>query len=136
MSVTAISAERNWITPQQQIDPLIKPNPEIIAVLTGTLQEPGQWPVLEIASLLAQYAVSTHFTNWYTALDRLNMLPEKLPFLPIQEILESNCPLRQGEKKADGTYYKVKDTSLLYLTPCTTFNKFVKHVSAYGEEHL
>lgn len=133
------SEKASWITPQQMLERCIKPNPEIMAALIGTQQEPGALPVQAVASIVAQYALDNlnpNLTNWYTALDRLNMLPRKVPSLSIEQILESNCPTREGQVKEDGTYYKVSDTSFLYLRPRGTLNEFVARAGAYGEIHL
>lgn len=79
-------------------------------------------------------------TNWYTARERLRALPEKLPPLPkdIHQIVNSKCPIYDGQIKADGTHYSVDDTHFLQLL-CEedgSLNHFENNVvKPYGENH-
>src|SRR5947208_13192342 len=104
-----IPAGAGWITPKQQLERLFEP---IRVEVTGT----GMPAVL--AQIVAEYAANT---AWYEALERLNILPEKLPPLPwdIHLILGGLCPIRaiEGETKEDATLYRVSDTHSLCLIP-------------------
>jgi hypothetical protein len=115
----AIQAEAGagWITPERQLERLIRSDERVIAEVAGTRDRPGPLPVLELASIVAQYAadnLSPSLTNWHTALHRFSMLPDKIP------------PLHD----------EVSDTGLLYLRPPGSLNELEAHMSAYGEAHL
>jgi hypothetical protein len=137
MAIPAAQAVReDWITPKQQLEMLLRPIHAVIAEVADTAL-----PVWELASIVAEYAadnLSPSLTNWHTALDRLNMLPDKILPLPLNicQILDSICPIRGGETKKDGTAYKVSDTHSLYLIPPDSLNELEARVNAYGQEHL
>jgi hypothetical protein len=78
-------------------------------------------------------------TEWYTARERLGILPEKLPPLPwnIDQILNSKCPVYGDEKKEDGTHYTVKETHVLQLL-CEedgSINQFEKEIRAHWKKY-
>lgn len=116
VTVSQLSSEQGWITPEEQLERF-----ESIAVAKKvSFAVPPLIP--DIAKIIAGYAVGECdplLTNWYTALTRLGVLPKKIPPLPwhIRQILDSKCPVYDGQNKPDGTPYKIKDTHILYLIP-------------------
>ncbi len=66
-------------------------------------------------------------TNWYTALERIQALPDEIPALPrnIHQILGSNCPIHSNKR--------IGETHSLYLIPPGTLNGLEECVSAYGQ---
>lgn len=125
MAAMAIQAgagdQAKWITPEQQLEKWIKPNELVIAELAGTRQRPGPLPVWEVAFIVAEYAadnLSPNLTNWHIALERLTILPDKIPPLPLD------------------IHDEVSDIKVLYLIPPGSLNELEACVSAYGQEHL
>jgi hypothetical protein len=137
---------REWITPEEQLNRLFNYNAQFITypILTSAISSPGLGgtkAIPGIANIIAQYAqdaLSPKFRNWYTALQLIGDLPDSIPALPrnMPQILNSNCPIRVGEKKPDGTPYQLGDTHLLYLIPPGTLNELEARVRAYGERAL
>ncbi|MBF8263707.1 MAG: hypothetical protein HW387_1372 [Parachlamydiales bacterium] len=125
MSSLALPAERvqaqapldpkaGWITPEQQLNRLYFSIAEKIGRLTHLN--------FGVARIVAEYVANDEWaTNWHTALNRLNSLPEKIPPLPanIFQILNSRCPIYGDLVKAEGkrfrTFVQVKDTHFLAL---------------------
>ena len=138
MAALPISRSRDhWITPQEQLDRL---QPHFIEEISARLLEEGSARLLEevsekllpvLAPLVFEYTNPIPMlTDWCTALERLNRLPEKIPPLPnhILHILGGKCPIFQGQMKADGTPYRVWDTHSLYLVPPLTTKEFERDV--------
>jgi hypothetical protein len=149
MAIPAPSAAqpqpREWITPQAQLDRLLKSNAQPIAYPVSQASicpdTYNQGTKLGIANIISQYAVealSPKLTNWHTALQRMNALPDKVPALPwnMPQILDGKCPIRGDEKKPDGTHYKLSHTHLLYLIPPMSLNELEARVRTYGKQAL
>ena len=71
-----------------------------------------------LAKIVGDYAndIGRNGTNWYTALSKLNLLPQSIPPLPsnIHEILMANCPIYSDKR--------VNDTHSLFLFPAGTID--------------
>ncbi|PIS02723.1 MAG: hypothetical protein COT85_01445 [Chlamydiae bacterium CG10_big_fil_rev_8_21_14_0_10_42_34] len=147
----------NWITPQKQlslakemaytkldslpdilkesvIDHAIKSASEDSNTFNARLKTIPSLQDLTIKRLLNLSPIM----DWYKALNRLNILPKKIPPLPenILHILEGPCPIYGDQKKEDGTNFKVKDTHVLYLIPeeLKSLNHFEREISKpYGQ---
>jgi hypothetical protein len=129
-SVQASNYKQDWITPGAQLKRLWMPVAKEIASLNILCPD--------IENMVAQSALDESVTNWYTALSRLRVRPDKIPPLPnhIGQTLDSNCPIYREQRKLDGTRYKVKDTHVLVLVPeeFGTVNQFERDVlKPYGE---
>lgn len=107
---------------------------KIRVIVNGRSEELGLPPM--VADLIAEYLIPPNLIHWHTALERLGLLPKRIPRLSgnIYNILHSPCPIRHGEKKADGTPYKVSDTHLLYLLPPGTLNELAVRARTYAEQ--
>lgn len=140
-----LQSQASWVTPQEQLDRLEKCHSKPIAyeisrepiyrTEMGDIANPG------IAKIISQCAVvdtlSPSLTNWHTALQRSNALPDKIPPLPwnIEQILNSKCPIFCEERKPNETHYKVEDTHSLYLDPFPTINALEASVNVYGQSY-
>ncbi len=120
----------HWITPNQQLLTFSKP---LIHEILNARDEQVQQSIWKkesfdpaIVDIVAEYAfdsLSKQFTNWHTALERLNVLPQKIPPLPanIIQALERDYT----------------DTHFLTLVPeeLGSINKFVEEVIVpYGKQ--
>lgn len=107
-----LDPKAGWITPQELLKRLLLPIAERVS-------DPDTTPLfLDLAKLVAEYAIDKWLTNWYTAYDRLQALPKKLPPLSVEriyKIMYSECPIYSDQVKADGEFYKIKDTHLFSL---------------------
>lgn len=96
--------KRDWISPGTQLDILWAKTEEKLQNLNTLIPKCGE-TVLE-------YTNEKWVSNWYTALKKLNVLPELIPPLPenIATIMESPCPIYGGD-------LQIKDTHFLQLIP-------------------
>jgi hypothetical protein len=136
---------REWISPQGQLNRLFEYNVQSIAYPISTIISSEQLgrvkEIPEVAGIIFQYtleALSPNLTNWYTSLQRIGALPDKVPALPwnMPQILDSKCPIRSDERKPDGTHYKLSDTHSLYLILPGSPNELETRVRAYGSQAL
>jgi len=115
----APQAKTNHITPQKQLEELIKPCAAPIAErIQQSRQQTGLYCHLEC--LIAHYAVDEpRLTNWFIVLEILGFLPRYVPRLPFNMFhgLMGKCPVFESQKGSNGSSYKVIDTSVLYLIP-------------------
>jgi len=148
----------SWITPQEQLEILASPLvskqlheherdlesiPEIVIeqiaasaikaslkpIIGGELQSGKKLFDMVVEQHLAQpRQLPSNLTNWYTALQRIDALPEKIPPLPlnIHEILGDKCPIDPSRK--------IGETHSLYLIPPGSLNELEERVRAYGQE--
>ena len=155
-------SRESWITPQEQLEFLASPMvrqrldedetrelleslPEGIidripaSVIRSSLKsikgETGHFPTLfdmVIEQLVEPRPLPSNQTNWYTALERIGALPDKIPALPrnIHEILGSPCPIHSTDK----TPLTVGQTHSLYLLPPGSLNELEQRVSSYGQK--
>src|SRR5665213_1469205 len=148
MAIPASSAvqRREWITPQGQLDRLLKHNSQSIAypISTSAISSPGLGQIEElphIAGIISEYAMEAlgpELTDWHTALKRRGALPGRIPALPrnMPQILGSKCPIYGDQKKPDGTHYRYRDTWSLSLKTPETVNELEANVRAYGAQAL
>ncbi len=134
--MAAASASRSvptedWITPQEQLRRLRQWDIDALDSVPS-LRERNMRDVLGIVADLNAPAA---LTNWYKALESLDLLPERIPPLPhnIHQILMNKCPIKGNQLKPDGTPYRIIDTHSLYLIPRGTLNELEARVSAYGQ---
>lgn len=104
VSNNVFNQPREWITPEEQLSRLSQP-------LVSRIAEAKIFPN-GIADIISVYAIPSEWSNWHTALKRMNMLPDSIPALPlhITQILNSKCPIYNGQKS-------LKESGVLYLKP-------------------
>lgn len=126
LNITAQPEQGEWITPEEQ---LRRWNAPILGQLSKTLPP-------ELLQILGQYIALP--STWYTALQRIGMLPARIPALPdnIYEILNKKCPIHGDKLDSDGDPLKIWQTHSLYLIPAGTLDELEERVRAYGQAHL
>jgi hypothetical protein len=111
----------------------------IILGMDGAKASPQDTGLTDVAVMVAQYYLdlTSELTNWYTALQRLNQLPERMPPLPwnIIQILRGECSIFSEQLPPDEVPLKMIETGVLYLMPDDTVNEFEAVVRAYGAQH-
>ena len=132
-----------WITPCEQMLRLSRPLVKNCLVKGG--RDDGlRLPPYVISKIALEFfklsdqlprgphSLPSNFTNWYTALKRIDALPDKIPALPlnIHEILRSACPIFSTDK----TLRTIGETHSLYLIPPGTLNELEQRVSRYGQQ--
>lgn len=110
MSVPPSNRPPHWQSPESLFKKLNSQIGEKITESTPLIPD--------LSQLVTSYVLSP-LTNWYRGLEQLEALPSQIPPLPrhIEQILNSDCPLYRGIKKADQTAYKVFETHYLTLIP-------------------
>lgn len=92
----------------------------------------------DLAAIVSDYARDSIMTNWYTALERMNILPHDPVIEPlpenIEEIMESPSPTHHGLLKPDGTFYKIKEVGVFYLVPPHSFEHLDQKQKAFWKD--
>lgn len=105
-------SQGTWIHPGIQLKKLASPWARNISSVRQMIPD-----LSEIASL---YALDGKLIEWYTGLEKIGQLPEKIPPLPenIEDILNAPCPrFICSQKKENGTFYTVGEKCSLTLIP-------------------
>lgn len=127
----------SWITPSEQLEILASPIVSqrlreqvegLDAVPKSLIDQIHRSARQSILHLVEPRPLPSNLTNWYTALKRIEALPEKILPLPlnIYEILNSQCPI--------GPSRKIEETHSLYLIPPGALNELEQRVRDYGQK--
>jgi hypothetical protein len=112
MTISPVDSRSHWIPPKELYRWLNSP-------YQADLELVFPHPLAKIISQYADYNLGKNGKNWYVALIRLGVLPDRIPPLPlnINETLDRDCPMHLNRPNLDGTYKKIKDTHFLCLIP-------------------
>jgi len=98
MTLAVSAKNKEWITPEEQLNRLALPLVEQIMKVKELTSG--------IANIVAMYALDDDLAKWYTILlDKKKVLPEKIPSLSlkIHQILFEKCQLGVNKKQSDKT---------------------------------
>ncbi len=138
MSAAIENIPVNWIRPNELKDQLETAKVEFLGGSQRAYSRDDQKVIGYATTFFSRQL--PQLTYWYTALEKLYLLPDLVPTLPenFHEIYFGNCPIKEmeGNVKVDGEPYKLYETHSLYLIPTMSLNDLEKRVSAYGRNVL
>jgi len=135
VALIAPASPKHTTTPKKQLERLVGQQYESISLKIQS----GSSLCQDAARIVAEYALEPRLTSWYTALEKIDRLPEEIPALSEADIafLNSPCPKQICDKrKPNGELYSIIEKCALILIPETLVNlkDLEDVVKPYGEK--